>query len=79
MSDIHLKETALADRLGLSVRTLQRWRWQGKGPAYLKLGHRVAYREEDVRAWEEKIRKLGDDDPAEEPDPQPADDRGRRS
>ena len=51
-ADHHLNEQALADRLGLSVRTLQRWRWKGKGPAYLKLGGRVVYRLEDVEAWE---------------------------
>jgi predicted DNA-binding transcriptional regulator AlpA len=72
----HLNETALADRLGLSVRTIQRWRWQKKGPAYLKMGNRVAYREEDVGAWEEKNRRLGDDDASIAPSPNP-DDHGR--
>jgi predicted site-specific integrase-resolvase len=55
----HLTEKVLAPRLGLSVRTLQRWRWQGKGPAYLKLGGRVVYREADIAAWEESNRVPG--------------------
>jgi hypothetical protein len=49
----HVKEAALAERWALSIRTLQRWRWQGKGPPYLKLGQLVVYRLSDVVAWEE--------------------------
>lgn len=55
--DVHLNEKMLAHRLGLSLRTLQRWRWQGKGPAYLKLGGRVVYRLRDVELWEERNRQ----------------------
>lgn len=58
----HLNESGLADRLRLSVRTLQRWRWKGRGPPYLKLGGRVVYRLEDVKAWERRNRKLTSDD-----------------
>ena len=53
----HVREHELSDRLGLSVRTLQRWRWQGKGPAFLKLGGRVVYRIADVEVWEERNRR----------------------
>ncbi|MGC1497300.1 MAG: helix-turn-helix domain-containing protein [Sulfitobacter sp.] len=42
----------LADRWHLSPRTLEQWRWLGKGPKFLKIGARVLYREEDVEAWE---------------------------
>ena len=35
--------------LGLSLKTLQKRRWQKKGPRYLKLGRRVAYRLSDLR------------------------------
>lgn len=51
---IHLNEKDLAQRLGLSVRTIQRWRWAGRGPSYLKLGGRVVYRLADVEDWERK-------------------------
>lgn len=51
--DKHINEDELSARLRLSVRTLQRWRWQGLGPRYLKLGGRVVYRLVDVEAWEE--------------------------
>jgi excisionase family DNA binding protein len=42
-----------AERLGLSTNTLNRWRGTGEGPAFLKLGRRVLYREEDLAAWEQ--------------------------
>lgn len=42
----------LAERYGTSVDVLANWRSQGKGPAYVKLGRKVMYRESDVLAWE---------------------------
>lgn len=48
----HLTQHQLARRWGLSPRTLERWRWIGTGPAFLKIGGRVAYRVEDIEAWE---------------------------
>lgn len=50
----HLLEHELAWRWRLSVRTLQRWRRAGSGPAYLRLGRRVAYRVSDVEGFEAK-------------------------
>ncbi|MFC7478427.1 helix-turn-helix transcriptional regulator [Dankookia sp. GCM10030260] len=55
----HLQQLELALRWNLSPRTLERWRWLGKGPAYLKLGGRVAYRLEDVEAHETAQRRGG--------------------
>ncbi len=55
MSDLpikHLHQVDLARRWKLSPRTLERWRWLGCGPAYLKVGGRVLYRLEDVEAYE---------------------------
>jgi predicted site-specific integrase-resolvase len=46
-------EVEVARRWGLSHRTLQRWRSEGKGPLYLKLCGRVLYRAVDVLAWED--------------------------
>jgi predicted DNA-binding transcriptional regulator AlpA len=37
--------------VGLAAQTLARWRCEGQGPAFLKIGRRVAYRAGDVRAW----------------------------
>lgn len=47
-----LNQTELAERWRLSPRTLEQWRWRGVGPRYLKLGGRVAYRLEDIEAFE---------------------------
>lgn len=47
-----ITQEQLADRWHLSPRTLEQWRWLGKGPKFLKIGARVLYREEDVDAWE---------------------------
>ncbi len=52
----HLTQLDLARRWRVSPRTLERWRWLGQGPAYLKLGAAVAYRLEDVEAFEARRR-----------------------
>jgi len=41
----------VAERLGCSVRTLERWRVSGDGPAFVKLGHLVRYRDNDIAEW----------------------------
>ena len=47
-----LDEKRLAKTLGLSVKTLQQWRWRGIGPPYLKLGGwSVRYDPEAVERW----------------------------
>ena len=52
MAITHLNQVELAARLKISPRTLERWRWTGEGPAFLKIGGRVVYRLEDVEAYE---------------------------
>ena len=48
----HLNQVQLSRRWGLSPRTLEKWRWRGKGPRFLKLEGKVAYRLEDVIIYE---------------------------
>ena len=48
----HLDQKALACRWLISPRTLEQWRWQGRGPRYLKIGGRVVYRLSDIEAFE---------------------------
>ena len=55
----HLSQMDLARRWGVSHRTLERWRWEMKGPAYLKVGNHVVYRIEDVEAYEAEQRRTG--------------------
>jgi hypothetical protein len=53
----HLAQGQLADRWQMSPRTLERWRWLGEGPRFLKLGGRVVYRLQDVEIYEaEQLR-----------------------
>lgn len=52
MSVRHLHQADLARRWNVSPRTLERWRWLGQGPRFLKIGGRVAYRLEDIEAFE---------------------------
>ena len=54
----HLNQTDLARRWRMSERTLERWRYLKRGPAYLKVGHHVVYRIEDVEAYEAQQRRL---------------------
>lgn len=46
-----LNEKAAAERLGLAVKTLQKWRWTGGGPVFAKLGGTVRYRVSDIDAF----------------------------
>ena len=48
----HLNQTDLARRWRISPRTLERWRWTGEGPRYIKIGGRILYRLEDVERFE---------------------------
>ncbi len=43
-----MDEADLAELLEISVRTLQKWRHEGGGPRYVKLGRMVRYDWEDV-------------------------------
>ena len=49
----HLNEKQLAERWGVSVRTLQAARVKGSGAPYLRIGGAVRYRLEDVLAYEQ--------------------------
>lgn len=47
----YLTETDAAARSTLSARTLQEYRKKGGGPPYLKVGHRIVYRRDDLDRW----------------------------
>ena len=55
-----LTQKELARRWAISHRTLERWRWTGEGPDYLKLGGRVIYRLEDIMTFEAAALRRGD-------------------
>jgi hypothetical protein len=50
MSDL-LTETEAATILRLKIKTLQEWRRRKVGPRYYKIGGRVKYALEDLRAY----------------------------
>ena len=52
-----------AQRLGLSPRTLERYRVTGEGPEYLKMGHAVRYTVSALERWLKgcKRRSTSDD------------------
>lgn len=56
----HLDQTALARRWRISPRSLERWRWLGQGPPYLKVVGKVLYRISDIEAYEQaQLRQVG--------------------
>jgi len=46
-----LNERQVADSCAISVLTLRKWRTEGRGPRYVKIGTLVRHRPEDVDAW----------------------------
>lgn len=52
----------LAEMLCLSEATLRKWRWEGKGPRFVKIGRKVAYRPSDITEYVQgQIRKSTSD------------------
>lgn len=52
----NLTDREAAKILGLGVQTLRNYRHVCKGPAYIKLGRAIRYREADLLAYIEKNR-----------------------
>jgi hypothetical protein len=46
-----LDQHELSGLLGVDSRTVSTWRTKGVGPAFIKVGNRVMYREADVTRW----------------------------
>jgi excisionase family DNA binding protein len=40
-----------AKRLGVTARTLANWRWQGRGPRFVRVGRKIRFRLSDLAAW----------------------------
>ena len=72
---IYLNTREAAIHLGLSTRTLDRYRVSGDGPVFLRFGGRVRYLREDLDAWARTRRRnsTSDDGTGERP-PLPAPD-----
>ena len=48
---VYLDTTGAAGLLGLSPRTLDRYRVTGEGPEFFRFGNRIRYLKSDVLAW----------------------------
>lgn len=52
-----LNENQLAELICQSVRTIQKWRVTGNGPAFYKFGRSVRYHHSEIAEWAEMRRK----------------------
>ena len=41
----------LADKVGVPRRTIDQWRYVGKGPKYAVVGRHIRYTDENIDAW----------------------------
>ena len=57
-----LNEREAAGRLGLSVKTLRRWRWAGHPPAFIKIGRAVRYDPAEIEAFIAAGRRVSTSD-----------------
>lgn len=53
------RERDVAARWGKSTRTLERWRAEGYGPAFIRIGVSIRYRAQDILDFEEGHRQGG--------------------
>jgi predicted site-specific integrase-resolvase len=73
MTGTFLNAKELAQRWKLSPSTLERWRWLGVGPNFVKIGGRIRYRLDEVEAYEAThgegaVRQLAAHNVAAEPE-----------
>jgi excisionase family DNA binding protein len=57
MPEALLTQQQLAEELQITVRTLERWRQEGTGPAFIWVGRSPRYRRSDIDAWLEQQRR----------------------
>ena len=68
----YLDTVQAAKHLGLSVRTLNRYRVSGGGPVFLRLGGRVRYLREELDRWAESRPRTSTSDDGTHERPGPA-------
>ena len=61
-----ITEKQLAERWGYSPATLRKWRIEGRGPDFLKIGFGVRYSIETIEAEEEKNLRRSTSDGGED-------------
>jgi excisionase family DNA binding protein len=55
MNGVFLREPEVADRLRVSLACLRRWRLEGRGPRFVKMGSLVRYPAEELDRWIEAL------------------------
>ncbi len=58
-----IDEHEAARILGLSVKTLRRWRWQGRELEFFKIGHAVRYEPAEIRRYIDAGRRSSTSQP----------------
>lgn len=53
MTPVYLTADQVAQMTGFSTKSLEAYRAKRQGPPFLKIGHSIRYRADDVRAWVE--------------------------
>ncbi|MCK9378249.1 MAG: helix-turn-helix domain-containing protein [Syntrophobacterales bacterium] len=51
------------DEKPLAKKTLDKWRWDGTGPVFIKVGRLIRYRTSDLDAWLAARRRRSTSDP----------------
>ncbi len=66
LNEVLLIEQEVAPILRVSIRTLQKWRVNGKGPPFIRVSARaIRYRRSDLDAWvRDRLRSSTTDDGA---------------
>lgn len=52
-----LTPAQVAERVGVSTKTLDRWRLEGTGPTFQRAGRRVLYYTASVIEWEDTLAR----------------------
>lgn len=53
-----LPQRAVAKMLGVTPRTLERWRQIGEGPVFIRVGDLCRYRIDDLESWLDARRRI---------------------
>jgi len=66
MRAVLLREKEVAEYLKVSPKTLQAWRFRGRGPTFRKIGRICLYEESDLQAFIEASKRKSTSDPGPE-------------
>ena len=61
-AEVYMDSTQAAEFLGLSPGTLARYRVDGVGPVYYRIGNRIRYKLSDLVEWREARRRISTSD-----------------